>query len=621
MNRLQQMAKNAYSKPKNPHQHPSVPEFDVNGKAIKVGDTVQQKRLKIAILIFLITYVVLYMPGLFMRGEKKETNNYATTPDSSTIKVFKSYRDKNKTQDFDGDGIDNATELAQNINAWDIDTDQDGVSDYYEIYMTKTSPSEYDKDILEEMQKQEDKDKGVTLDTPYKCGNVILWASDYTSKARGGVIETPLGYHFTNFKGYAQLPHDKGMYAYSDDTGEYKPLKYDKESDAWEIDGNHNVVMFDKPLQEVTAYSFFGKKFYFPHNFLGSIMTFLLPKYGWLTAQKTTIEDVEPTSAKKVLADNFNITYDVNNGERFKQKTNSLKDLQFVRAMIDSNKCVAVSLFNSKDGEIIGIIYGYDDKNNLYVADKDTHEPLGVIKVDVIGEKAVSYNGSYGLITYFKWYGLGYNSEWHNNISFFAVADEPSNLTPTMEGIEQTDTAPTPTDASENDAIENNASANDAPYDPDTDENYELPTLYTGNWNHTKDGFINIINGYNKYTDNTEEEQNQEYYKTYIEQGTARSFVSMTNNGINITYFWVSPHIEAKPIYDALIEAFKTENSITEEIADEVYKETRLTEGDYITIIRRYTDDTFIIITSDKGINEELQQIIDELGNTITETE
>lgn len=422
MSRLNKVL-NESQRPIKERKNRKIPEYNSNGKVLRIGNEAKKKRLIIFGLVFFWIYLILYFPGLFMKNKNSVSNSYVKNPDTSAIKIFNDYYAKSKDEDFDDDGLTNSVEDSEGTNPWDKDTDKDGVDDYYEIYVSKTNPNSYNDDLLIDIQKKIDSEKGAAVNTPYKCGNVIMWADDYKSKATGGVVETPTGYHFTNFKGYAQFPHTSKIYLYTDDNGFYEKLEYRENEDVWRIDNIHNVIVFNEPIEDVVEYNFFGKKKYVKPNFFHSIMQFILPKKGFLSAKKTTRADVEPPVMNVYTATNNNIVYDKNNGERFRQDTNSLADLQFVRTMIDDNKCVAVSLYDVNDGEFIGIIYGYTEDNRLLVADENTMETIGVIYVDEIGKKTMSKDGSFLLKTYFEWYGLGYSSKSYDRISFFAVAD------------------------------------------------------------------------------------------------------------------------------------------------------------------------------------------------------
>ena len=65
---------------------------------------------------------------------------------------------------------------------------------------------------------------------------------------------------------------------------------------------------------------------------------------------------------------------------RFGKNMNSLKDLSWLRKMIEAGECVAVSLYSPNSGEAVGIVYGYTENGSLLVANRDL-KPCGTIKI------------------------------------------------------------------------------------------------------------------------------------------------------------------------------------------------------------------------------------------------
>ncbi len=612
MSRLNNVLKNNVNGGK-PQKKIKIPEYGTNGKVLKVRNEGLIKDIKIVFIVVLFLFMVLYIPGLFMNKKEKNENNYVYTPDAASIKIFNDYYSKSKEEDFDGDGLSNSAEEEHNINPWDQDTDGDGLNDYYELYITKTSPTEDNTDTIITIQQDQDNQQNITVDTPYKCGNVILWADDYKSKARGGVIDVPIGYHFNNFKGYAQFPHTQPIYVYTNDNGIYELLNYNDEADVWKINNVHNVFIYNSPIENVVEYKFFKKIVYGKRNAFGNVMLAILPSRGFITANKTTREDVEPHTPFMATSDNFDIYYDVENGERFGQNTDSLQDLQFVRAMIDENKCVEVSLYDVNDGEFRGIIYGYTNDDTLLVADEQTHEYIGTIYVNEIGEKAIDKNGNYGLNSYFKWYGLGFSSSSYDRISFFSVANDVNDINVTQGPVEAT-----MTDAEEELTTEQNEVTTEEVITEKTEKKEASPTdadytkaLHTGEWDHTKNGFITVMTKY-EYTDKTEGSLEKELYKD-MEIDSYTKFTS-SDEKITVTYFWIPKHDDADKIYENITDLY-VEDAKLEESETEVYKQIKYINKDSsVIIIRKYIDDTCIMIESKDGINKEVSKINKAVG-------
>lgn len=110
-------------------------------------------------LFFIVAFVVLVL-GLLMVGswygwkkwqekgtvEKQEENiNVATTTVTNNQANEDRLKEKFK-DDQDGDGIKNEQEEQLGLKKNDFDTDQDGLSDWVEVNITKTDPKKQDTD-------------------------------------------------------------------------------------------------------------------------------------------------------------------------------------------------------------------------------------------------------------------------------------------------------------------------------------------------------------------------------------------------------------------------------------------------------------------------------------------
>lgn len=619
MSRLNKVIRNN-TVPIKPEKNRKIPLYNENGQVIRVGNEALKKKIGITIIVITALYLVFYFPGIFMKDKDDFNNNYVEQPSIESVKIFKDNLAQSGDKDFDNDGLSNSSETEYGTNPYEKDSDYDGVDDYYEVYISKTEPSKYDKNLLLDYQKSLDEENGNTVDTPYKCNNVIMWADDYNSKSYGGAIETPKGFHFNNFKGYVQFPGDNNkLFAYTTDNGKYELLDYEKDDEVWFINNNHNIEIFDKKIENVTEYKIFGKSFYAKHNFIGSIMTFLLPSKGIISALKTTREDIEPTTDQIVTASNNNIHYDKNNSARFCQNTNSLQDLQFVRTMIDSNRCVEVSLYDLNDGEFRGIIYGYTQDNELLVADENTLKTVGSIYINEIGVKGIDKDGNYGLKTYFTWYGLGFSSESYDLISFFAVADEESNINATLPPATPLDATPTEAEeeVTEEQATESVevATENDA-----TSEFVYIEVLNTGEWNHSRDGFISLMTTHG-FVDVTNEEITNTYIKENIDNGNLGSYTlfNSTTNG-SIMYIWCPDQNKLNEIYDGIVNSYFEDTAIKSEQYKGIYRQIKYTYSDgRTTIIRQYADNTFIIFNCDTELTEEMKNMSEIIGTEQTD--
>jgi len=427
MGRLQKVisnSSNSYNGNNEVAKKNNIPQYNASGKVI-TQETKKKKKI-IPIIGFIIVSVLafIYVPAIVMSFHTKKSNAGYTVPvNVSAITLSNEELQKNPTEDFDGDGLDNSKEVLEGTNPWNIDTDFDGATDYYELYTSKTDPTTYDDDIIINIQKRHDDDEGKRLSSPYKMGNVILWADDYISKSHGGVIQTMTGYRFYKFKGYAQFSSDK-MYLYAIKDGVREKLEYLENENAWRIDEVEEVEAYTEPLEEVIVFGLFSKRMYAKPNVFTKGLACILPNDGFIIAKKMTVKDVDPDiehtiTVSTITAPHFSST----DTKRFANNTNSLSNLQYVYEMIRNNKCIAVSLFNTTNGEYIGVIYGYTDSGDLLIADYNSLEHVGKIKVAEIGRKMLDGSENIVYDTFFSWNGLGFNSSIGDRISFFAISE------------------------------------------------------------------------------------------------------------------------------------------------------------------------------------------------------
>ena len=201
INKVIQQKEMAVQKRGIPVTNTAIPVYDTNGRIINPEKKRRDTRLAIAIIAVTAILSFIYLPQMFLSEEKVSSENAAVKYDTSAIKLSSDALKNNPSKDFDGDGIENSEESSEGTNPWFIDSDLDGLTDYCELYVTKTNPKEFNKDYLIDQQKKYDEKKDKSLGSPYKIGNVILWADDYESKAYGSVVKTTTGYRFCNFSG------------------------------------------------------------------------------------------------------------------------------------------------------------------------------------------------------------------------------------------------------------------------------------------------------------------------------------------------------------------------------------------------------------------------------------
>ena len=408
----------------------ATPLYSTTGKVITPELQKRKKIRRTTLSVIAAILILIYVPGFFMTNKKAAPSRVST--DTSAIRLNNSILRSSPDDDFDGDGLTNGVEMEKQTNPWDIDTDRDGLMDSYEVNIANTDPVRQDNNIID-MQTRLDKEKGKSVSSPYKIDNVILWAEDYTSKAKGSVVETLKGYRICGFNGYAQFPDSKGKYAYKIEDGVHKPLEYREKEDVWRVSDGDYIELFNEPLEVVVRLGFLNWYTYVESSKLTDAIAFILPDKGIITAKKMMKIDAEPDTTQGEVANVARPDFDSNDTYRFTVNTVSLDNYKYVLSTIKDNKCcVAVSLYNRNAGEYIGVIYGYDKNGDLYVADIETLKPSGKIIVTEKARKIVDGQGAIISQIYFDWEGLGFSSGNGDRISFFAASRNTENPAPIL---------------------------------------------------------------------------------------------------------------------------------------------------------------------------------------------
>ena len=404
----------------------SAPAYDLYGNSndkVVVKKKINYKKIAIPAIVVFAVAMIIYLPQILYKGEAN-TEFFDKAADSSAIKLSAQYIKDCPDEDFDGDGLANYKEEEYGCNPFAKDSDRDGISDYAEVTTYKTSPVKTNSTLVNYL-KQSDAEKGNTIDTPYKMGDVVLWADSYTDKAYGGVIETFGGYRFHDFNGWAKFP--SGKYAYKYENGRHELLEHRSKEDVWRIDEDMVVLVYDKELDMSVNFTLFGKDFFVKSNIFTDFIAFLLPNdAGLLKGQKIAKIDADPNISSDSLADFKLPNYNENELERFGTSFDSLHVLIKVREFIDNNQTVAVSLYSSSRGENIGVVTGYTSDGRLIVCN-ESGDFLGYI---IIYEKAAyMLNEKQQLVTrqWFTFDGLGYSSSNWDRISFFGVSDSDNS--------------------------------------------------------------------------------------------------------------------------------------------------------------------------------------------------
>lgn len=399
-----------------------IPVYDMNGKTITPEKKKRESRIAVAVLVIGLTLVFIYVPQFVLKDTTEKQVSVKTN--TSAIRISNNALRDNPSEDYDGDGIENSEETSLGTDPWNSDTDGDGITDYAEVHVTNTNPLQVD-DLMTDMQEKQDEQKNKRVGSPYKIGNVILWADDYASKAYGSVVECPDGYRFCNFSGYAQFADSNAKYAYRLKNGVRTLLPYRSEENVWKVSKGDLVELHKKKLKEIVEFDFFFHPVYAPKNTVTSIFAKVLPDKGFITATEKTKKDIEPDTRNAVITKIQKPAYSKTDSSRFTMNSNTLNDLLFVREAIKENdSCIAVSLFNKDRGEYIGIVYGYTADGSLLIADNKTLKPIGVLSITEKAKKIVDNTGSMVSSSYFDFDGFGFRSQNGDRISFFAASSD-----------------------------------------------------------------------------------------------------------------------------------------------------------------------------------------------------
>lgn len=377
----------------------------------KKGKTLKKTIFKIAAVIFVLGFI--YIPQIFMKPDA-ENNTYIIEPDFSKVSYGKNAPQNYPNDDFDGDGIMNVSEISKNINPWLYDTDNDGISDADEIKMD-SNPRRYDNTI-EKVILDNISSEGKTYSTAYNYNGVILWAKDKKSRIYGGVIQTYCGYQFHDFKGYADFPEEG--YAYKYENGKHTLLKYDKKNKRWKIEEDCLVIIYREKLEETNYIKFFGAGGYVKSNGFTNFITKILPDYGFITARNMIKADTEITLDRDTIVPTVNSLIKEVGKERFAGNDIDLEDIALVRKYIESGYSVPVSLFDEEEGEVLAFVKGYTKYGNLIIGDFNTYETIGEIQIIPISRNYLNAEGKIYQRTYYKWKGMGFDSESGDRIKY-----------------------------------------------------------------------------------------------------------------------------------------------------------------------------------------------------------
>lgn len=420
-------ARNKDKAPKQMHQKDiSLPEYGEYGQIVRKPIKIPKWLLILAVIILSLTAII-QIPALFA-GNGAQANRYVIYPDSNMIRVANEYLQEHPSDDFDMDGLDNEFEIRKGTDPRHVDTDKDGLSDYYELSVIGTNPTSSNSELVNYV-KMQAADEGKNVNTPYKVNDVVMWPSDWASRANGSVVKTVNGYRFCKFKGYVQFP---AGYAYRVENGVHIPLNYRQVENAYEIDGEYEVLLYNKVLPVKYEIGLIGNKYYLDDegamSVIGKILDILLPSNSPLiSCRQITTEDIdnEPEILVQIKPQWLSQDYP---DDRFGRNRTELSDLAQVYAHLNSGECCLVSIFVANEGEAILEVYGYNSNGGLLLADPDTLKPIGVL--NIVEKVSRTMMGEDNIVRreWFSFNGCGFDSSKKaSRICFFnyGTAEEP----------------------------------------------------------------------------------------------------------------------------------------------------------------------------------------------------
>jgi hypothetical protein len=399
-----------------------IPTYQLHKKKKKIP-----RWALILLIIILAIFIIFYLPPMVIDEVDVTTRSSVNLRDyanTNAMEWAKTYLRNNPESDFDGDGLTNEDESNYNTGLYIPDSDNDGVTDYAELYLTNSNPTVKD-DSITTFVKQSDLRTGNQVNTPFTIHNIILWADDYYSKARGSVLPLSDGsYNFFRFQGWVQFPENP-VCAYKVVNGVQTPLKKNANGYFY-IDSKYltNVRIYQEQPEACYILYVLGTGYTLPENVGTKILSFILPNHGFgvFTIKPALINDVDGTYQEKAVTNKI-ITTSLNDFSdvRFGRNECNVTDLAKIFEYLENDSNVIISLMSQDFGESILEVYGYTTNNNLLVCDPKTGEDFGYITIKAMSERLLNQSGSIEAWERFSFEGCGYSSAAGNRISILGI--------------------------------------------------------------------------------------------------------------------------------------------------------------------------------------------------------
>lgn len=399
--------------------HDTTPTFISVPKEKKI-----KKSPKNRILIIVTTVIVsltlllssVYIPQFFIQ-EGKTNNSLITTPNKEALYLRENYLQENPDEDFDADGVSNATEIKNGSNPYKYDSDNDGVNDE----LDKT-PTKFSNEVAESLALE-----GISPKSPYEMNGLLMWADNEESLIKGGAILLTNGnYRITNFKGWIAVP--SGTFVYKVSNGSHEILKHKEKEDAWYINCDTEIEVTEKEPDYIHKFSMFGSTSYLNNNKFTVFLSNILPDEGWITSQKIWLDDTFIKNDNIIFSNNFN-TPESFELSRFSHADYKLANLTMVYNTILEGDSVYASIINEEHGESIVRIIGFDNEGNL-VAENLEATNANYIYIYPTAGKTLTKDNTVVTREWFEFTGCGYSSYTGSTISFFASSAEGEKYIP-----------------------------------------------------------------------------------------------------------------------------------------------------------------------------------------------
>jgi hypothetical protein len=231
------------------------------------------------------------------------------------------------------------------------------------------------------------------------------------SKTYASVVKTPEGYLIRNFTGWVQFKEEGIPYAkYSGARTELRTNTLSSGTKVYYIDRNCTVELHQEPLHPIGQLSLFGNKQYVSNNkFAETVLSFMLPEDGPVSYRAMMREDTEPDTREDVITKQLTPVYELKE-DRFDKNDNSKEALTQIKASINNDMPVIISLFSPAKGEAILMIYGYTPQGHLLVADPETQELMGMLFIQQNGQRTLAKGNTLGYREWFGFFGCGFYS-------------------------------------------------------------------------------------------------------------------------------------------------------------------------------------------------------------------